>query len=325
LDPQPFELDVLLVAFLIYCVEDCASKIQPKTADEYVSHVLKTMEDHDFEPDRARARSKRYKRVYTSLLTAWRRKVPARLREKIPFTIPFIIWAFGYIDRSFPDLARRRLFKAILATGHACSLRPGEFLRTAIGVAPQRYLNASLTFVWLQGKEYAATEVSSWPPGEPSHIAAILDVRKNSPDSGGPVAMSANRSRDPDRFCCVRILAAYIRNANLQAGQPLFVLSGQHVGTTEISAILKATAQAFGLDPDRVCPSCLRKNVITQMSLDTPQLMRRLQGGWRSDAGEKHYWAQLFQVADANEHAVHNAGGATAEVIRAIFSTPAAA
>ena len=88
---------------------------------------------------------------------------------------------------------------------------------------------------------------------------------------------------------------------------------------------MKACAIAHDLDPTRVVPACLRKGVITQMDLNVPQLQRQLQGGWRSNAGEEHYWCRLLQVADANQAAVHTTGCATAEVIRNIFTTPAVA
>jgi hypothetical protein len=66
---------------------------------------------------------------------------------------------------------------------------------------------------------------------------------------------------------------------------------------------------------------CEVKNVITQMDLNTPQLQRQLQGGWRSNAGEESYWANPLQVHNG---AVHNGGSASVNVIRAIFQTPSA-
>jgi hypothetical protein len=84
---------------------------------------------------------------------------------------------------------------------------------------------------------------------------------------------------------------------------------------------MKAAAAANDLDPKRTFAACLRRNVITQMDLSSSILLRQLQGGWRSNAGEEHYWAQLLQVADANQPAVHNAGSATIAVLRTIFST----
>jgi hypothetical protein len=148
----------------------------------------------------------------------------------------------------------------------------------------------------------------------------MLDYRKNTQGQGGPVGVAANPSTNLDELCCVRVLTDYIRRAGLTANDPLFVThEGKHLGTDEISAVMKTCAEHHDVDPTRVVPACMRKNVITQMALNTPQLQRQLQGGWRSRAGEEHYWAQLLQVADANQSAVHQAGSATIAVIQNIF------
>jgi hypothetical protein len=84
---------------------------------------------------------------------------------------------------------------------------------------------------------------------------------------------------------------------------------------------MKECGRHHNVDADRIVPACMRKNVITQMDLGTPQLLRQLQGSWRSNAGEVHYWANLLQVADSNTSAVHNTGCATIDVIRNIFGT----
>jgi hypothetical protein len=153
-----------------------------------------------------------------------------------------------------------------------------------------------------------------------SHISSALDVRKNSLNKGGLVAVAANpEPPSPDTLCCARILSDYIRHAGLSMLDPLFCRNHVHADGADLSAIMKTCAQAHDADPDRIMPASLRKNVITQMDLNTPQLQRMLQGEWRSRAGEDSYWTHLLQVADANQHAVHHAGGATISVIRTIF------
>jgi hypothetical protein len=116
-----------------------------------------------------------------------------------------------------------------------------------------------------------------------------------------------------------QLIADYIRQANLSINDPLFCADHVHLPATELSQVMKACAEFHDVDPARIMPAGLRKNVITQMDLNTPQLQRMLQGGWRSNAGEVSYWTHLLQVADANQSAVHNDGGATISIIRTIF------
>jgi hypothetical protein len=304
-------------AFILYAVEDANRRLHPKTADKYVTAVLKRLDHMGAYDIRKDARSPRYQAVYDALLRAHKAQHPLRLEARIPFTVPFILWSFGYIDRTFSDPAYQRALKAALVTGHCFSLRTGEYLHTSKEYTPERYLCAATTLAWFGDTAFRASEAASWPSGTPTHISSALDVRKNSQDCGGPVAVAANPH--VGEFCCVRILAEYIRQANLSDEDPLLIFKGAHITDAEVSSVLKACAVHHDIDPKRVVPTSLRKNVISQMELNSSQLCRQLQGGWRSDAGEKHYWTQLLQVADANESAVHNAGCATIAVIKAIF------
>jgi hypothetical protein len=306
--------------FLLYAVQDALRKIAPGTANEYVSHVLKHLEHEGFWSIRESARSPRYTAVHHALVRDHAEHHVFRTEARIPFTVPFIIWSLHYIDRTYDDPAERRLQKAILAAGHAFSLRPGEYLKCPQNYAANRFIRAGTTFAWFNGEAFAAYEPHTWPPGVPSHISSALDVRKNSLNKGGLVAVAANpEPPGPDTLCCASILADYIRFAGLAIQDPLFCRNHVHADSVELSAIMKTCAQAHDVDPDRIMPASLRKNVLTQMDLNTPQLQRMLQGGWRSRAGEDSYWTHLLQVADANQHAVHHAGGATISVIRTIF------
>jgi hypothetical protein len=313
--------------FLLYCVQDAPRKITPQTTDQYVSQILKIREHRTGDYGiREGARSPLYNAVWAALEANYVSESPARLRARIPFTLPFLLWTAQYIKSQYQDDLFCTLLCACLAAAHAFSLRPGEFLCSPRGYPPEHYLNAATTVAWWGDEPYFATEVAGWPPGYPNHITSVLDARKNSKDAGGTVAVAANPvfASDPTAFCCVAILTDYIRGANLKPGEPLFVWRGVHLGTQEISAAMKTCAEHFGLDPKRVVPACIRKAVITQMDLNTPQLQRQLQGGWRSDAGERSYWGRLLQVADANQTAVHSPGGATVNVIRHVFATPSA-
>ena len=309
--------------FLLYCVVDACRKVAPDTADGYVSAVLKTREhmlgDYNI---RSGARTPLYTAVLRALNAIKQSELPKRLTARIPFTIPLILWAFSYILGHYPDPAFQRMMCATLAAGHAFSLRPGEFLHSTHNYAAHRFLQAHTTYAWFSGVAYPATELDTWPSGFPTHISSMLDIRKNTLSAGGPVAVAANPAcvSDPSAFCCVRVLTDYIRGANLKTADALFTYQNEHVNTVELTHVMKTTAIHYDVDPDRVVPACLRKNVITQMELNTPTLQRQLQGGWRSNAGEVLYWANLSQVADSNQTAVHNTGCATAEVIRNIFS-----
>jgi hypothetical protein len=308
-------------AFLLHSVEDDIIPVTPDRADQCVSGILKFLESLAVYPERAIARSPIYISVRTALKNEYLAKTPKRLRERIPFTIPLILQAFAYIDLNIASPHERRLLKVLFAAGHAFSLRPGEYTRTSPPYHPNRYLCAATTFAWFHGIPYSALQASSWPSFPPSHICSLLDVRKNSKDQGAPVAVTANPSPNRNSFCCVRILTDYIRHTSFNAQLALFHRDGVHADADTLSMIMKTVATQAGLDPTRVSPVCLRRNVITQMDLSTPELLRHLQGGWRSNAGEEHYWAQLLQVADANQSAVHNAGSATIEVLRTIFDT----
>jgi len=313
--------------FLLYCVADAHRKIKPETADGYVSAILKFLDRKlsDYNSTRRdNARSPLYGAVYKALRLLKDSEIPKRLTARIPFTLPFIIWSCEHIAHKFAGQPLYvALLQAILATGHALSLRPGEYLHSSHNYPPNRYLNAHSTFLWFSGIPYSAIDVDSWPRIiSPSHITSVLDVRKNTANAGGSVSMAANPRHhfNPAEFCCVHTLTEYIRVAGLKEGDPLFVFNGIHENTVAVTAIMKECFIHHDLDPDRVVPASLRKNVITQMEINTPQLQRRLQGGWRSNAGEEYYWAQLLQVADANQSAVHDTGCATIAVIRNIFS-----
>ena len=85
--------------------------------------------------------------------------------------------------------------------------------------------------------------------------------------------MAANPSTNLDELCCVRVLTDYIRRAGLTADDPLFVThEGKDLGTDEISAVMETCAEHHDVDPTRVVPPCMRKNLFTQMALNTPQL-----------------------------------------------------
>jgi hypothetical protein len=277
------------------------------------------MQIYDVRPG---ARTTLYNRVFTSLSNDYKAKCPRRLRVRIPFTIPFILWSFQYIRDHYPIPLQGALMAA-LAVGHAFSLRPGEFLATKAKYDTNRFLGANTTFAWFDGCPYSACQAHRWPTGVPSHISSLLDVRKNSQDQGSPVAVAANPSQEPGVFCCVRVITSYIRRAALTDGDPLLVHEACHLGDKTLLHVMKQCAVAMRIDPTRVSIGCLRKNVLTQMKLSTPDLLRRLQGGWRSSVGETHYWAHLLQVANENEHAVHNQGCASVEVIRTMFTTQA--
>jgi hypothetical protein len=105
----------------------------------------------------------------------------------------------------------------------------------------------------------------------------------------------------------------------LSINDPLFCADHGHLPATELSQVMKACAEFHDVDPARIMPAGLRKNVITPMDLNAPQLQRMLQGGWRSNADEVSYWTHFLQVADSNQSAVHNDGGATISIIRTIF------
>jgi hypothetical protein len=318
----------LIECFLLYCVQDAFRKIEPKTADQYVSAMLKYREHKTGDYDLRNTpgvgiRSALYIAVYKSLEQSRVSKTPLRLRARIPFTLPFVSWSLQFILDQYPDPQLQRVLQAAFAAGHAFSLRPGEYLASSHKYESNRYLNAYSTFAWFNGVPFNATDCINWPNGNPTHISSTLDVRKNSSDQGGPVAVAANPLFQNDRtvFCAVNVLTQYIRHANLQRGDPLFVYQGTHLTTEIMSHIMKSCAEHHDLDPDRVVPACLRKNVITQMDLNVPQLQRQLQGGWRSSAGEDYYWSRLLQVADSNQQAVHTVGSATIDIIRNIFAT----
>jgi hypothetical protein len=309
-------------AFLLFCVQDSVRVISPGVANGYVSHILKELDNMQIYDVRPGARTTLYNRVFTSLSNDYKAKCPRRLRVRIPFTIPFILWSFQYIRDHYPIPLQGALMAA-LAVGHAFSLRPGEFLATKAKYDTNRFLGANTTFAWFDGCPYSACQAHRWPTGVPSHISSLLDVRKNSQDQGSPVAVAANPSQEPGVFCCVRVITSYIRRAALTDGDPLLVHEACHLGDKTLLHVMKQCAVAMRIDPTRVSIGCLRKNVLTQMKLSTPDLLRRLQGGWRSSVGETHYWAHLLQVANENEHAVHNQGCASVEVIRTMFTTQA--
>lgn len=303
--------------FFLFAIEDAAIPIAPKTADEYVSHVLKMLEHTQGRWDiRATARTPRFKAVYTAAHREHLTNKPHRTTSRIPFTVPFIVWALAYIDRTYPDRALQRVLKAAISAGHALSMRPGEFLKSSKNYAPERYLRAGTTYAWFNDEAFPASDASMWPAGLPSHISSILEIRKNTLE-GGSLAMAANPLPPaPGRFCSVTLMSDYIRHANLTMEDPLFCYQGHHLDTKFISTIMKACAAHFGIDESRIMPASLRKNVITQMPLDTPEILRRRQGGWQSNAGDKFYCADLMQTATANAAAVHSAGGATINVIK---------
>lgn len=56
-----------------------------------------------------------------------------------------------------------------------------------------------------------------------------------------------------------------LRLANLSDGDPLFSTAENHLRTTEISAVVKECERHHDVEPVRIVPVCMRKNVITQM------------------------------------------------------------
>lgn len=156
--PQIFE------CFLVYCVEDAFRRITPLVADGYVSHVLKFIEHQQGDYSvRAGARTALYKAAFSAFQRDHLASKPLRLRARIPFTVPFIIWTLGYIERTYADAALQRVLKAAIATGHALSLRPGEYLESTHHYETERFLGAASTYAWFNGEPYCATAVKKSP------------------------------------------------------------------------------------------------------------------------------------------------------------------
>jgi hypothetical protein len=106
-----------------------------------------------------------------------------------------------------------------------------------------------------------------------SSSGPISSVRSSSgPISSGSISSGRSSSG-------VSLLSDYIRHAALRADEPLMMYQGRHMNTKIISEVMKTCAVAHDIDPDRVVPACLRKNVITQMDLNTPQLQEAVAGG----------------------------------------------
>jgi hypothetical protein len=173
--------------FLLYCVQDADRKITPVTADGYVTAVLKMIEHLTGNYNtRTGARSPRYLAVYKALRRQHAGIMPLRLRTRIPFTVPFLLWAFTYVKQHYPDPAFQRLLIAAMAAGHCFSLRVGEFLKSPHYdpvTEANRSLRAHTTMGWYGDRACPATAAQTWPEGDPEYITSVLDVRKNTTEA----------------------------------------------------------------------------------------------------------------------------------------------
>ena len=247
---------------------------------------------------------------------------PLHDRCKLPFTRSMILIAFmNVLDNG--SLFSLRAIHAALCVGIMFLFRRSEFLTDASGHGkvvdgkPVTLL-ADDVHCWYGDDCFSATS-RSMPTRTPDFISMFLAQSKG--DQYGKGATRFFPSDPSCPTCLVKIVHAYILEADLSSGQHLFAGPKFVVTVDILSATLKATATFIGLPADRVSIHSIRVGgLVSLFAADVPDSLKQLAGRWASQRSFVAYARATMQQFTTIASALNDANLVTADHVRKFYN-----
>ena len=280
--------------------------IKPQTANQYVSHVIKTWIEERQITHSDDVRTPYLATIIDGFERMGRVGKPIREETKIPLTYPLLLIAIGVIDEQFSRQEEQRLaVRAAFAMGYGLSLRPGEYLKLFDERRPDEQALAGNVSLWWGETHFDAHEVDKFPPGPASRLTLAVDFLKNDQLGKGLPRALAKTSRAT--FCCLTTIETFIRSQKLKANEPILTTSSGQVHWKTIRLILDKTARIGGVDPKRLTPQGIRAGAVNQLDAHAhPTETLERQGGWTSTNGVRSYLRTNFRHADRVADDIHD-------------------
>ena len=305
--------------FYLYMLDDAQPRLQPDTANQYISHLVYALKYFQLVPPDAVIRTNPTHQLHQAYHRDFKEHVHDRDTCTIPMTFPLLCEVVRAALRMYTGLLHSSV-PAALGVAFACSLRPGEYLKQSGHIDKSKLLTAKETYGWYNSVAYRADQMSDWPQGYPDLFTLSAPSRKCKPGRSGPRVIYPN----PDRqhfLCVVRLLTNYLRLAHLKHTDPLFLdAEGHCLDNALVLPPIATVARQHGLDPSRMTLQCLRYGVNVQLPEDTPEFVRLNQGGWSSGQGARHYWHQLMTHGQAVQPSVYDTKTIPTELIENLYS-----
>jgi len=272
--------------------------IKTQTANQYVSHVIKTWIEERRITHSDDVRTPYLATIIDGFERLGREGKPIREETKIPLTYPLLLIAIRVIDEQYSQQEEQRLaIRAAFALGYGMSLRPGEYLKLFDERRPDEQALAGNVSLWWGDTHYDAHEVDKFPTGPASRLTLAVDFLKNDQLGKGLPRALSRTSRAT--FCCLTAIETFVRSQKLKASEPVLMTSSGQVHWKTIRLILDKTARIGGVDPSRLTPQGIRAGAVNQLDAHAhPTETLERQGGWTSTNGVRSYLRTNFRHAD---------------------------
>ena len=279
----------------------------PATANQYISHVVKSWID-----SRTIRNANEVRTPYlASIIAGFERKArvgnPIKDKASIPLTYPLLLEAVKAIDKKYAGSpAMAVAMKAAFALGYGCSLRPGEYLKLQVERELDEQVCAGNIGFWWGDTHIPASKSRTFPKRNADRMTLAVDFLKNDQRGKGlPRALA--RAPSPTEFDCMIAIEKFVRSRELDPARPLLTTSNGQIKWTEIRIICNEIAITNKLDTKRLLPRSMRAGAVNQLDAcnHTSETMER-QGGWQSTGGMRSYLRSDFRHADLVSGALHD-------------------
>jgi hypothetical protein len=176
--------------------------IKTQTANQYVSHVIKTWIEERRITHSDDVRTPYLATIIDGFERIGRVGKPIRDETRIALTYPLLLIAIRIIDEQYSEQEEQRIaLRAAFATGYGLSLRPGEYLKL---FDERRLDEQALTgnvSLWWGDTHFDAHEVERFPTRPADRLTLAVDFLKNDQLGKGLPRALAKAPRAV--FCCL--------------------------------------------------------------------------------------------------------------------------
>ena len=302
LEQQPLDMQLGLFVTNLITVKG----IKPQTANQYVSHVIKTWIEERRITHSDDVRTPYLATIIDGFERIGRVGKPIRDETRIALTYPLLLIAIRIIDEQYSENEEQRIaIRAAFALGYGLSLRPGEYLKLFDERRPDEQALTGNVSLWWGNIHFDAHEAEKFPTGPADRLTLAVDFLKNDQLGKGLPRALAKAPRAV--FCCLTAIEAFIRNQRLNANDPFLTTSEGQVHWKTVREILDSTARASGVDPKRLTPQGIRAGAVNQLDAHAhPTETLERQGGWTSTGGLRSYLRTNFRHAERVVEDMHD-------------------
>ena len=283
--------------------------VSPRTADQYVSHVVRRWIEERSIVSSEVVRTRYLAIIIEGFEKKKRKGHPMRDSAKIPLTYPLLIEAVKAINLKYGVSSDDAIsLRAAFAIGYGCSLRPGEYLLLpANDKDTDEQICADHINFWWDEDHYNATQPQKFPRKRCDKLSMAIDFIKNDQlGKGLPRALA--KAPIGETFCCLTAIEDFARSRKLIPNQPFLMTNTGQVKWLQVREILRIVARANGLDEDRLVPQGIRGGVVNQLDAHGhSNETKERQGGWTSSTGMQAYLRSNFRHAEKVVTAMHDA------------------